>query len=89
MKYKLWTTEIPTQCGLYFFYGDIYWGEMNQNPDKFLSKIEIVEVTQAGNGLVYICNGGFLNIKNNYGLWYKNNIKIPVLPKINKPNYNG
>jgi hypothetical protein len=82
-----WTKEKPKKSGLYWFYGDIWWGSMNQSPEDFESELRIVKVEVWNKNITYICDGNFAY--QGYGLYSKEPIEIPVFPDIEKPNYNG
>ena len=84
-----WTKEKPTKPGLYWFYGDIFWGCINQNPEKFKPELEIVKCTVLNKITNLVCNGNFVDKQYGFGLYSVEPIEIPELSEIEKPYYTG
>lgn len=86
MKNKDWTTEIPTEDGLYYFYGELYFGSMGlHSKEEYQLKLELNIVEIGNNGKIMIADGGFVYKSGIVGYWQK--IPTPELPefKLNKP----
>lgn len=73
-----WVKEAPEKPGLYWFYGDIYWGGMNRPPKDFRPEIEIVEVFKIQNGIAASCNGEFVSLKRGHGFYWSEPLSIPA-----------
>jgi len=89
MKEIKWTKERPTIEGLYWFYGDIWWGEMNQSPEKFKPKLEVVECRLLNKTVTLRCNANFVSKKVGFGLFSVEPIELPESPDVGVPDYNG
>lgn len=73
----MWTKEVPTTPGYYWFYGKIY-GAMQKS-----DKMEIVRVQQAGPPeklwTGYIVNGGFA-YRNDFEGGFFQPLQVPEIP---------
>lgn len=59
---KEWTTDIPTEEGHYWFYGDIVGGMGSHFTDDFKPEPEFihVQVSKITNGMIFVGQGRFL-----------------------------
>lgn len=77
----MWSQEIPTETGLYWFYGDPHSNTLKPIDSKFV-KIYIVEIKPISNGVMYTCYGHFIwPAKIHPGWWMK--LEAPSPPDIN------
>lgn len=90
-KLNNWTTDIPTQPGKYWFYGDVWAGQMGVDftpGHKFTPRLRLVKVAQVSNGTIAHADGAFISLRkfdptNNrsqgvVGYWHK--CDVPELP---------
>jgi len=50
-----WTTEWPTEPGMYWFYGYRYGKDNDEKPE-----MQLLEVSKIANGFMYIAEGNFM-----------------------------
>ena len=69
MSKTKWTTEIPTEPGKYWFYGDPYYGGMGRDfkEDAVVEpndiKMHLMSVWKIANGLMIVTGGSFYSAK--------------------------
>jgi len=77
MNDNKWSTEWPTEVGLYWFYGELY-RPLSCRPKP---ELELVSARKISNGYMYVANGQFVGQEGMQGLWQK--AQLPELPKTN------
>lgn len=82
-----WTYLRPQKEGLFWYFGDPFWGSMNQAPSEFKPELCIVEVRKIQNGFMYVTHGNFM--EEGHGAWSTEPIKEPEFPLIRPPAANG
>jgi hypothetical protein len=75
---KTWSPNFPQQIGSYWCYGWLWSAERHAEKDD--PELNLVEIHQASNSLVYITHGTFLyQEEGGWGLWQK--VELPQKPK--------
>lgn len=75
-----WHDDPPTEPGLYWFYGELFMGEMGGHYTGSVVpqfKLELVRIQQVSNGCVGTSNGHFVKMRK----WDKDARKSGVLGK--------
>jgi len=76
----MWTKEWPTESGLYWFYGFLWYQHYRDGDNP---KLVSVEAKPASNGIMYVAKGTFIyKIEGHMGFWRK--ADLPELPSHNE-----